>query len=219
MIMEAFGTATAGTTATLTDTTKNYIPGALLNKQIVFTTGTGQRIVSTITANTATVITFALTTAPDTTTAYSILAMTPRNVACNMRWINGNTNPLTKGKYMLMVRGGGTNVMDLFDISRNYVELSILYTPKTALITTGSSFTYNGEDIFYYTTSVLNDFIYVYALNINTMQIVAMYQTTATQVGALHIGDFMAFVKSPDGFKFLYLALTTSRLLYKLQIL
>lgn len=102
--MEMFGTATAGATTTLTDTTKNFIPGALLNKQIVFTSGTGQRIVSTITANTATVITFALTTAPDTTTAYSILAMSPRGAACNMRWINGNTDVNTKGKYLLMVR-------------------------------------------------------------------------------------------------------------------
>jgi hypothetical protein len=197
MIMEAFGTATAGTTTTITDTSKNYIVNALLNKQIIFTTGTGQRIVSTITANTATVITFALTTAPDVTTAYSILAMTPRGAACNMRWINGNTNVNTKGKYMLMVRGGNTNVMDLFDISRNYVQLSILYSPKTALLTTGSSLTYNGEDIFYYTTSVANDFIYVYGVNINTMQVVSMYQTTAVQ-GTLHIGDFLAFVKSPD---------------------
>jgi len=141
--MDSFGTATAGTTSTLTDTTKNFIPNALLNKQIVFTTGTGQRIVSTITSNTATVITFGGTTAPDTTTAYSILSMTPRGVACYMRWINGNTNVNTKGKYMLLARGGNTNVLDLFDIARNYVELSIQYTPKTALINTGSSFTYN----------------------------------------------------------------------------
>jgi hypothetical protein len=54
MIMEAFGTATAGTTTTITDTSKNYIVNALLNKQIIFTTGTGQRIVSTITANSST---------------------------------------------------------------------------------------------------------------------------------------------------------------------
>jgi len=62
--------------------------------------------------------------------------MTPRGAACNMRWINGNTDATTKGKYLLMVRGGSTNVMDLFDVSRNYVILTILYNPKTALLTT-----------------------------------------------------------------------------------
>lgn len=76
--------------------------------------------------------------------------------------------------------------MDLFDISRNYVILTILYNPKTALLNTGSVYTYNGEDIFYFTTSVANDFIYVYALNINTMEIVASYTTTAIQ-GTVHI--------------------------------
>lgn len=216
--MEMFGVATAWSTTTLTDTTKNFIPGALLNKQIIFTSGTGQRIVSTITANTATVITFATTTAPDTTTSYSILAMTPRGVACNMRWINGNTNVETKWKYLLLIRGWATNVMDFFDLSRNYLIPAILYSPRTTLLSTWSTYTYNGEDIFYFTTSVVNDFIYVYALNINTMQVVASYQTTAIQ-GTVHIGDFLCYVKSPDNLRFLYLALCTSRVVYKLQLI
>lgn len=218
MIMEMFGTATAGTTTTLTDTSKNYIPGALLNKQIVLTSGTGQRFVYTITANTATIITFALATAPDATTTYSILAMTPRGVACNMRWINGNTDANTRWKYLLLVRGGATNVLDFFDISRNYLIPALLYNPKTALLTTWSTYTYNGEDIFYFTTSVANDFIYVYALNINTMEIVASYQTTAIQ-GTVHIWDLLCFVKQPDWLKFLFLALCTSRVVYKLQLI
>lgn len=220
MIMEGFGTATAGSTTTITDTSKNFIPGSLVGKQVVLTAGTGQRTTVIVTVNTATVITFvAITPVVDTTTTYSILAMTVRWAWCNMRWINGNTNVDTKGKYMLMVRGWATNVIDLFDISRNYIELSILYSPKTATITTGSSFTYNGEDIFYFTTTVLNDFIYVYGLNINTMQVVAMYQTTAIQAWALHIGDFLMFIKSPDGIKFLIMGLCTSRVTYKLQII
>ena len=92
-----YGTATSGAVTTITDTSKNFIPGALLGKQIVITSGTGQRQVTTITANTATVITFTtVTTAPDATSTYSILAMTPRGAACNMRWINGNTDVNTK---------------------------------------------------------------------------------------------------------------------------
>lgn len=72
------GTATAGTTTTLTDSTKTWVPGEMVGKWVRFISGTkpaaGADMLRKITANTATELTWvgSITTAPDSTTKYRI---------------------------------------------------------------------------------------------------------------------------------------------------
>ena len=74
----ASGTATSGTTTTLTDTTKNWAVNSLVGKWVRFVSGTkpvaGENMIRKITANTATQITWvgSTVTAPDATTRYRV---------------------------------------------------------------------------------------------------------------------------------------------------
>ncbi len=74
--LSSTGTATAGTTTTLTDGNAawgtNQWTGYILHTD----TGTGSGQTLTITSNTATVLTFAVATAPDNTTTYSLYKAT-----------------------------------------------------------------------------------------------------------------------------------------------
>lgn len=71
------GTATAGTTTTLTDSTKSWTSSLYVDAKVKIISGTGAGQISTITANTATQLTFspAFVTAPDTSSVYAIGAI------------------------------------------------------------------------------------------------------------------------------------------------
>jgi hypothetical protein len=74
IIMDTFGVATAGTSTTLTDTTKL---GQLINGQVkdFYTSGTGQRTEVSISSNTVNTLTYSFAIVPDTTTCYTILGV------------------------------------------------------------------------------------------------------------------------------------------------
>lgn len=59
-----------------------------------------------------------------------------------------------------------------------------------------------------------SDFIQVYALNIPTLVLSGAGQLTATQ-GVVHLGCMAMFSTNPTGEKVLFVAICTSRLLYK----
>jgi len=97
------GTATAGTTTTLTDTTKAWTVNGYQNRVVRITSGTGVGQVRNIASNTATALTVstAWTTTPDATSAYVI--ETKGNVSgdieivirCSLdQWISGSNQPL-----------------------------------------------------------------------------------------------------------------------------
>jgi len=72
--MQPYGYATAGTTTTLTDNTKAWIPGVWVNYKVRVVAGTGLGNEMTITANDATTLTYtAPGFTPDTTTRYEIM--------------------------------------------------------------------------------------------------------------------------------------------------
>ena len=88
------GTATAGTTTTLTDSSKNWTASQYSNGQykVYITSGTGAGQSALITANTSTSLTFAaITTAPDATSQYAIYAP----------WTNDGTHPNSIGHALL----------------------------------------------------------------------------------------------------------------------
>lgn len=217
-IMDTFGTMTAASTTTITDTTKNWIVNQWAGKRVVITSGTGQRQEGTIASNTATVLTLSVAiTLPDTTSTYSILAIAPRSTGVSARWIFGNSDASTKANVILVPRGGATNIIDEYQINTDWWDFTQFYSPQSETLTTGSSYAYDGADTFYFTTCVAADFIYIFGLNVNTGQVDGAFQTTATQ-GTVHIGNFMEIISGEDGGKFLFIALCTSRIMYKALI-
>lgn len=219
-IMDTYGTATGSfTTTTFADSTKNWTVNKWAGKRVRITAGTGQSTEATILSNTATVITLsvALAFTPDATTNYTILRVSPRSTATSCRWIYGNTEAGNRGNFIMSVRGGNTNTIDRYDISKDNWDISPFFSPQSEVINTGSSFCYDGVDTFYFTVGLAADFIYVFALNVFTLKIEGVFQTTVLQ-GTAHIGNLMEVVSSPDGGKFLFLGVCTSRLMYKTLI-
>ena len=217
--MGTYGTAT-GTfaTTTLADSTKNWVANKWAGKRVVFTSGTGQRQEATIVSNTATVLTFsAVGTAPDATTTYTILGVPIRSTGIEIKWLYGVTKPYDKGRYILSIRGGGSNIIDLYDMINDYWDSTTFYSPQSEVFNTGSSYAYDGADTFYYSIGVASDFIYVGAIDLKTMRVDGGFQTTVLQ-GTAHIGNLMEVVTSDDGGKFLFLGVNTSRLMYKTLI-
>lgn len=120
----------------------------------------------------------------------------------------------------IIIRGGSATTDDIIETAdRRFVngsQLTALY--NISGVNTGASFAYDGVDTFYISIGTLaNDFIYIHALNMGTMRLDGAFQTNALQ-GAVHIGNLMAVISSPDGGKFLYLAACSSRLIYKTLI-
>lgn len=217
-IMCTFGLVTGNVAATtLGDTTKNWTINQWAGKRVRITSGTGQCQEATIASNTATVLTFSSITAPDANSTYTILAVSYRSTGTELRWIYNNTDITTKGKYLLSSRGGNTNTFDRYNIPEDKWELSIFYTPQSELINTGSSYAYDGVNTLYFSIGLANDFIYIYSMDINTLKVEGAFQTTALQ-GTAHIGNLMEIVNAPDGGKFLFLAINTSRIMYKTLI-
>lgn len=213
-IMDTYGTVTGNVSVTtLGDTTKNWRVNQWAGKRVVITSGTGQRQELTIASNTANILTFATGTAPDTTSTYTILDVAPRSNGICLRWIFGSSGA-DNGKYLISPRGGATNTIDRYDIVKDVWYLSSFYSSQSEVLGIGSSYSYDGANNFYYTYSIANDFIIGFALNVNTMQVDGSFQTTALQ-GTAHTGNLMEIVSSPDGGKFLFLGLNTSRIMYK----
>jgi hypothetical protein len=214
IIMDTFGVATAGTTTTLTDTTKTWTINKWAGKRLVYNSGSGQRIETTIISNTVNTLTYNTTTTPDTTTCYTILGLSTRSTGVGLRWIFGNTDTDLKGTFLICPRGGNTSTIDKYNITTDRWDFGFFYNPSSEVLNTGSYYSYDGINNFYFTIGVVNDFIYIFSLNINTMMMDGAFQTTVLQ-GTAHTGNLMDIVSSPDGGKFLFLGVCTSRLMYK----
>lgn len=218
VIMGSFGAVTSGTTTTITDTSKNWLVNQWAGKRVIITAGTGQRTEVAIASNTANTLTVAAITAPDTTTNYTILSVATRGTGTQIAWASNLTDTKTNGNFLISVRGGNTNTIDRYDIPKDRWDNTSMFSPQSELWNTGASYAYDGVDTLYMSVgTVVNDFIYIHALDLVSMQLEGAFQTIAVQ-GTAHIGNLMTTTTSPDGGKFLFLALCTSRLMYKALI-
>jgi hypothetical protein len=78
--------ATAGTTTTLTDSTANWTVNEWVDRYVIIYSGTGSGTLYKVISNTQTALTFSVSTAPDSTSRYKILALVAGTVT------TGNTN-------------------------------------------------------------------------------------------------------------------------------
>lgn len=218
LVMDTFGLATAGTTTTLTDTTKKWIVNQWAGKKLKIIAGTGQSQELIITSNTATALTFATATAPDTTSYYCILESQSRGVGSTISWVFGNTDStnLTQGKYLACFFGNATNVFGRYDISTELWDITQITSPQGELLTTGSSYAYSGKDRIYYSVNSTGRTGYI---NVNTLQNYVYAQVWQLPLGTAIAGNRIEVITTADGVDLLILADNTGSRLWKSMVL
>ena len=216
VVMGSFGIATSGSTTTLVDTTKNWIVNMWAGKRLILTSGTGQRNEYTITSNTANTLTFSVATAPDATTCYTILSVAPRATVTALLWIHTTSDDNKKGNFLASPRGA-FNTFDWYDISQDKWDINSVFSPQSELLTTNSCFAYDGADGIFFSVSTTGDFLQINKIDVNTRMLSGGIQTPFVETGT-HVGKYLTVISSPDGGRFIFLALRGSRLLYKALI-
>lgn len=206
-IMDTFGMATAGSTTTLTDTTKNWRVNQWAGKRLRFTAGTSQAIEQIIVSNTATVLTFAAGSAPSTDTAYTILELSARGTGTELIWTFG----AGQDNKLFVSRGGGTNNFDFININNGTVELAPYVSPNFEAFGTGSMYAYDGNQSIYINHNVTNR-IYKYDIvkrELTPSGTIPYGHSTAT------LSNKMEIVNGPDGLQYLYVARHTGQEVFR----
>ena len=206
VIMDTFGTATAGSTTVLTDTTKNWGVNQFTNKRVRFLSGTSQGNEYIITANTANTLTYALGTAPDVSTAYAILEATPKANGIHLDCIHNSSNTALNNKYMYAWTGTATSELSRYDINTEHWE-RISYFPQTETMTTGASYCYDGVDRIYFVQGITTTAKVMYYDLVKN--IVVPSSQFPYGMGAAVSGNRMEIIETDDGLKYLYLMRNT----------
>ena len=209
-IADAWGLCTGAGTAVVNDTTKNWTVNQWAGKRVRLTAGTGQATEAASNSNTANQLSGSANT--DATTAYAILGIPPRGGNTQMLWAWGNSDTAKRGRYMYSIRGGGTNQIDIYDITLGRWQFGRFNTPQAELFGTGSSYAYDGADTIYLSRSATNTPIRVLKYDVNTESIRGAMTTPFLQ-GTATIGNLMGFQENENGFKFIYVLQNTGNLL------
>lgn len=204
VIMDTFGTATAGSTTTLTDAQKNWGVNQWSGKRVRFLAGTSQGNEYIITSNTATALTFATGTAPDTSTAYAILGAAPKSYGVHLDMIVNSSDATLNSRYMYAFTGSGTSELSRYKVSSEHWEL-LSYFPLTETLTTGAMYCYDGADRIYVhlsTTAGLSGRLMYFDI---IKGIVVPSSTIPYGHSTLVSGNRMEIMTTADGLKYLYI--------------
>ncbi|KND47040.1 MAG: Flagellar hook-length control protein FliK [Parcubacteria bacterium C7867-004] len=214
-IADSWGLMTAASTTTVTETTtKNWTTNMWAGKRIRITGGTSPGQEVAITSNTATVITMATVTLPDTTSTYAILGAPARGAGTQLIWIWGNSDATTKGRLMLSPRGGASNTFDLYDIPTARWVYGYFISPQAETFTTGSMYAYDGENTVYLQKDATGR---VFAYNVSTNAVSALGTIPYGHSTAI-IGNRMEIVETTDGLKYLYMMRHTGSEMWRMLI-
>lgn len=215
-IADSWGLMTAASTTTITETTtKNWATNQWAQKRVRILAGTAAGQEAAIASNTATVLTTGTITLPDTTSVYAILANLPRSSGIELIHNSGSSNSNIRGRYLYITRGGGTNALDIYDLSTGKWITPDFTAPQSEGFTTGSSYAYDGGDYIYASRSTTGTVIRIFRYNINTNKFDGAMTTTVLQ-GTAHIGNLMEVVEDPgEEFKYLYVLQNTGTLLQR----
>lgn len=212
-IADTWGLITAATLNTVTETTtKNWTVNQFAGKRVKIT---GAALVGTevgATASAATTVTAAIGT-PDVNTPYAILSIPARGAGIDLVWAWGGTDATKKARFMYLPRGGGSNTLDVYDITTGRWAFGIFISPQTEGFTTGSSYNYDGNNTILLTRSAVNlpTRIFGYDTTKNTINGLA---TTAIPQNAVHIGNFMELMDDTTGtLQYVYVLQNTGTIL------
>lgn len=217
IIMDSFGLATAvtnTTNATITDSTKNWKVNQWAGRRLRITAGTGIGQEIAITSNTATVITCTgvFTTAPDTTSCYTIFSIPARSTGIQINWIYNNTG--YRGRWLFSTRGGGTNVNDAFIINESLWTYTALLNPQTETVNTGTMTAYDGANKMYLQKDATGR---IFQVDVNTISVDGAFQLTDLH-GAAVLGNRMEIMNTTDGLKYLYIMQHTGTKMWRALI-
>lgn len=202
VIMDTFGTATSGSTTTLVDTAQNWETNYWVGSRVRFLSGTSQGNEYAITSNTSTTLTFAVGTAPDTSTAYAILEATPKANGIHLDCITGSTDTTINSTYMYAWTGTATSELSRYNMHTEHWE-TLSYFPQTETMTTGAMYVYDGEDRIYYVQGITTLAKLMYYDLVKNIVIPASQPPYG--MGAAVAGNRMEIIETEDGLKYLYL--------------
>lgn len=192
-------TNVSSTTMSMNGWVTNYFAG----KRVKFVGGAGVGQEAIIASNTTTTLTFsaAVTTAPTSaSTVYSILGTPIKGAGINLNWIFNPSGSTEKGLYLITARGGAALGFDKYNIARDSWD-TIVSTPNTETLTTGSMYAYDGNDRIYFTKEATTRCYYLDVVT-NTIHGAGVYPYTA---GTAVIGNRMEIFTTPDKLKYLWL--------------
>jgi hypothetical protein len=208
-IMDSYGlltTVTNVTNAVLTDTTKVWSTNQWAGRRVRIISGAGAGLEATIVSNTATALTVSgvFGTAPNTTSNYVIYEIPARGTGIELLWAFNNADTANKGRFMYSPRGGGSNLIDRYNITTNTWDLALNMSPHTEIFTTGTMYTYDGNNGLIIhrgdTTSTMRTF----RLDLTTTQVEGL-GTPPYAHGTPSIGNRMEVVTTVDGLNYLYI--------------
>lgn len=114
---------------------------------------------------------------------------------------------------MYSPRGSGSNTMDVYSINKGKWTFGYFFSPQAELFTTGSSYAYDGTDSIYMSRSVASNPIRIFRYDITNNAFNGLATTTWSQ-NAVHIGNFLEIMDSPDGtLSYLYTIQNTGTLM------
>lgn len=203
-IMDSYGDSTsAGSTTTLNDATKKWKVNQWAGKRCLITAGTGYQQEFTITSNTATQLSFStITTAPDTTSTYTILGVPARGAGIQPIWNFGTSDSGssgTKGEYLFVPRGGASHTIDRYNISTNMWTYGSFILGQGETLTTGTMYAYDGDRIYFQKDATGRIMYYDILKNeINAFGTIPYGMSTAI------LSNRMEIIQTADGLKYLY---------------
>jgi len=210
-ILDSSGIASAGSTTSLTDQTKNWKTNQWAGKRLLITGGTGATQEATISSNSATQLAFPTITAPDNTSTYTIIGRPAIGAGMTLEW--NWSGSLDKGKLLISPRGGGSHTFDIYDIRTNRWTYGLFILGQGETLTTGTMYAYDGDRIYFQRDSTGRIMYYDYVKNeIKPFATIPYGMSTAV------LGNRMEIVVTPDGLKYLYIMRHSSNEMWRTLI-
>jgi hypothetical protein len=203
IILDSFGLCTSlGSGTVLNDTTKNWKVNQWAGKRVRITSGTGVSNEALITSNTSTQLTAASGMgSPTTDSTYTIIGIPARGAGIQLMHLYGTSDTSIRGRYIFFPRGGASTTADRLDIPTEVWEYGSFFSPQSETLSTGSMYTYDGDDIIYFTKDATGR---VYSYDIRNNKI-SNAGTIPYGQGTAIIGNRMEIVQTEDGLKYLYI--------------
>ena len=214
-IHDSYGSVTAGSTTTLTDNNKKWKVNQWAGKRLVITSGTGIQQELIITTNTATQLSFATATAPDTTSTYTILGRPAVGAGITLSWNWGTSDTNNKAKYLISPRGGGSHTFDIYDLSTTRWKYGQYILGQGETLTTGTMYAYDGGDRLYFTKDATGR-LYYYDIVKNSIE---AFGTVPYGMSTAVLGNRMEIIQTADGLKYIYVMRHSSTEMWRTIIL
>lgn len=141
------------------------------------------------------------------------------------QWINGvtdsswtNESAIINGRRIYSFRGGGSALLDYYDIPSNTWTNGTSYAPATEAPTTGTKYTYDGKNSLYIQLNATGRW---FRFDINKMAMYGWNVMPYTQ-GAAVVGDTCFSVKYTDGateLTYIYMVLNTSTVMLRCLVI